>query len=133
VIESVDTDGVTRVWLVLPTDGRDAGSHIDFGAAAARCYGELLVDFLAVAGCPARPDVWLYSPMALEPAAQLTPGKLIYDVMDDLAAFRNAPGGLMLLQRRALIEADIVFTGGRSLFTAVRAHRRDGVHLFPSA
>jgi glycosyltransferase involved in cell wall biosynthesis/beta-glucosidase/6-phospho-beta-glucosidase/beta-galactosidase len=131
-IDSADIDGVTRVWLVLPAIDDDAGAHIGFAAPAARCYGALLTAFLADAGCSARPDVWLYSPMALELAEQLAPGRLIYDVMDDLAAFSKAPEGLRLLQRRALTEADIVFTGGRSLFKGVRAHRRQGVHLFPS-
>jgi hypothetical protein len=40
---------------------------------------------------------------------------LVYDVMDDLASFLKAPQGLRLRQRRALTDADVVFTGGRSL------------------
>jgi glycosyltransferase involved in cell wall biosynthesis len=52
--------------------------------------------------------------------------------MDDLAAFADAPPGLVLRQRRALREADIVFTGGRSLHRSVTGHRPAGTHLFPS-
>jgi glycosyltransferase involved in cell wall biosynthesis len=132
ILESSHIDGVTRVWLVLPAAGRSTAEHAGFSAPEARCYSEMLVQFLADKLSPGRPDVWLYSPMALELAERLAPGRLIYDVMDDLAAFNHAPEGLRLLQRRALAEADIVFTGGRSLFKSVRAHRRSSVHLFPS-
>lgn len=50
--------------------------------------------------------------------------------MDDLAAFKDAPEGLR--QRRTLAEADVVFTGGRSLHRAVVALGRADAHLFPS-
>jgi glycosyltransferase involved in cell wall biosynthesis len=62
----------------------------------------------------------------------LRPRHLVYDVMDDLASFHKAPQGLRLRQRRALTDADIVFTGGRSLHRSVTQVRRAGVHLFPS-
>jgi glycosyltransferase involved in cell wall biosynthesis len=62
----------------------------------------------------------------------LRPGRMVYDVMDDLASFLDAPEGLVLRQRRLLAEADIVFTGGPSLHRAVQRQRRDGVHLFRS-
>jgi glycosyltransferase involved in cell wall biosynthesis len=52
--------------------------------------------------------------------------------MDDLAAFQNAPGGLVLRHRRALMEADVVFAGGRSLHREASRHRVNEVHLFPS-
>ncbi len=52
--------------------------------------------------------------------------------MDDLASFHAAPQGLRLRQRRALAEADVVFTGGRSLHRATLRQRSTGVHLFPS-
>ena len=74
----------------------------------------------------------LYTPMAYEVAQVLEPGYLAYDVMDDLASFKNAPQGLRLRQRRLLAEADVVFTGGRSLHRSVSAHRKQNCHLFPS-
>ena len=70
--------------------------------------------------------------MALPLAEALSPQLLVYDVMDDLASFSAAPRGLVLLQRRALEQADVVFTGGRSLHRSVRALRSRDVHLFPS-
>jgi glycosyltransferase involved in cell wall biosynthesis len=74
----------------------------------------------------------LYTPAALDIATCVRPGRLAYDVMDDLAAFKNAPDGLRKRQRRALAKADVVFTGGRSLHRAVVALGRPDAHLFPS-
>jgi glycosyltransferase involved in cell wall biosynthesis len=52
--------------------------------------------------------------------------------MDDLASFANAPIGIRLQQQRLIAEADVVFTGGRSLHRLVSMHRRRGCHLYPS-
>jgi glycosyltransferase involved in cell wall biosynthesis len=130
-VRTEQVDGLTRVWLELPR----AATHLDhpgFDEPAAAGYGELLSSALRRDGCQAGPDVWLYTPMALDIAQQLTPGRLVYDVMDDLASFRNAPEGLVLRQRRLLAEADVVFTGGPSLHRSVRRQRRSAVHLFRS-
>jgi glycosyltransferase involved in cell wall biosynthesis len=70
--------------------------------------------------------------MAYEIADALEPACLVYDVMDDLSSFKDAPQGLRLRQRRLLSQADLVFTGGRSLHRAASAHRSAGCHLFPS-
>lgn len=82
---------------------------------------------------PAEPLFWwYYTPMALgaEPTT-LTPSLVVFDVMDELAKFRFAPASL-LAQEAALMErADLVFTGGPSLFRA-REHRHAHVHCFPS-
>ena len=115
---------VDRVWLEVP--GND--SRLPFDAPGTDSYGDLLA---AALGDDVR-DVWLYSPMALDVAVSLQPRVLIYDVMDDLAAFAEAPTGLVLRQRRALSEADLVFTGGRSLHRGVAELRAEDVHLFPS-
>ena len=115
---------VERVWLEVP----GKSGHLPFEAPGTQMYGELLGDALG----EAVRDVWLYSPMALDIGVALQPRALIYDVMDDLAAFANAPEGLVLRERRALAEADIVFAGGRSLYRGVAALRNHDVHLFPS-
>jgi glycosyltransferase involved in cell wall biosynthesis len=70
--------------------------------------------------------------MALDLAQALDPGRMVYDVMDDLGSFLDAPQGLVLRQRRLLAAADVVFTGGPSLHRSVRRQRRDAVHLFRS-
>jgi glycosyltransferase involved in cell wall biosynthesis len=68
--------------------------------------------------------VWLYSPAALPIARRLDPATLVYDVMDDLAAFDGAAPELQLRHAQALAEADLVFTGGRTLHERVLEHRR---------
>jgi glycosyltransferase involved in cell wall biosynthesis len=126
-----ELDGVTRVWLEIPCPDGDHG-HLMFGDPGTDRYGELLAEMLAEHGRPPAPDVWLYTPMAFDVAQPLGFGRLIFDVMDDLAAFKNAPPGLVLGHRRALADADLVFTGGRSLHRGVLTQRRRNVHLFPS-
>jgi glycosyltransferase involved in cell wall biosynthesis len=125
------SDDVTRVWLVLPA-ASGAGRFTGFDDHAAAGYGHLIAALLAAEGRPAAPDVWLYTPMAFDVAVALRPGRLAYDVMDDLTSFRDAPAGLRLRHRRALSEADVVFTGGPSLHDGVTRLRTDGVHLFRS-
>ena len=131
VVRSADRDGITRVWLAVPRyDGQP--EVLGFDARGAETYGELLAAYLTGEGRPAEPDVLAYTPMALDVAQELRYGRLLYDVMDDLASFKNAPEGLRLRQRRLLAEADVVFAGGRSLHRSVQQQRRGKVHLFPS-
>jgi glycosyltransferase involved in cell wall biosynthesis len=80
-------------------------------------------------GLPIR---WFQTPMALEFARPLEGSLTIYDCMDELSAFRGAPAGLGELERELMARADLVFTGGASLFEAKRALHRS-VHLFPSS
>ncbi len=118
---------VTRVWLEVP-DRPDYGDYLVFNSPGTDDYAALLDQ--ALGDSPRH--VWLYSPMALDIAEALAPSFLIYDVMDDLASFAQAPEGLVLRQRRALAEADVVFTGGRSLHAGILAHRTRDVYLYPS-
>jgi glycosyltransferase involved in cell wall biosynthesis len=121
---------VTRIWCVVP-ERYDTGRHPGFDAPGAEEYGDLLAEHLRGAGVLA-PEVLLYTPMALDLAEALSPSHLLYDVMDDLAAFRAAPQGLVLRHRRALTEAALVFAGGRSLHRSVSQHRTTGTLLVPS-
>lgn len=75
---------------------------------------------------------WLYTPMALPLAKSLTPTCLVYDCMDELSAFKDAPRQLRQRESALLREAAIVFTGGPSLYEARRA-LHPSVHCFPSA
>jgi glycosyltransferase involved in cell wall biosynthesis len=76
--------------------------------------------------------VWFYTPMALPVAEVLEPSGVIYDSMDELSAFKNAPPQLLPLEEELFRRADVVFTGGRSLFNAKR-NRHHNVHCFPSS
>ena len=52
--------------------------------------------------------------------------------MDELANFAGAPAGLAEAEARLLERADVVFTGGRSLYESKQG-RNPNVHCFPSA
>ncbi len=125
-----ERDGIIRLWLVVPHHERQP-EVLGFDAPGSESYGALLNAHLAREGRIER-DVLLYTPMALDIAEELEPAVLAYDVMDDLASFKKAPQGLVLRQRRALAEADVVFAGGRSLHRSVAQHRKSTLHLFPS-
>jgi glycosyltransferase involved in cell wall biosynthesis len=131
VLGTEQVGDLTRVWLDLPR-GATSAEHPGFDDPAAAAYGDLLATALREAGIGPGPDVWLYTPMALDVAQRLDPGRLVYDVMDDLASFLHAPEGLVLRQRRLLAEADVVFTGGPSLHRSICRQRQDRVHLFRS-
>ncbi|WP_237216143.1 glycosyltransferase family 1 protein [Falsiroseomonas oryziterrae] len=75
---------------------------------------------------------WYYSPMFLEIAPQLPADAIVYDCMDELSAFRGAPPAMVEFERRLLARADLVFTGGRSLYEAKRG-RHASVHCLPSS
>jgi UDP-galactopyranose mutase len=76
--------------------------------------------------------LWYYTPMALEFTRHLTPRLAVYDCMDELSAFRDAPGDLLLLERELFERVDLVFTGGQSLYEAKR-HEHPNVFAFPSS
>jgi len=68
---------------------------------------------------------WHYSPMALYLREVLPGHTVVYDCMDELAAFRGAPPELPALERELLREAALVFTGRRSLYLQKRALHRN--------
>jgi UDP-galactopyranose mutase len=61
---------------------------------------------------------WYYTPMALQFTDHLSPETVIYDSMDELSAFRFAPPQLLQLEEELFKKADVVFTGGNSLYLA---------------
>ncbi len=75
---------------------------------------------------------WYYTPMALEYTRHLQPEMTIYDCMDELAAFKDAPAAMLTLENELLEKAAIVFTGGQSLYNA-KKHRHSNMHCFPSS
>ena len=79
-----------------------------------------------------RPVIWYYTPMALDYARDLTSSAIVFDCMDELSAFHGAPPELLKHEAELLKRADLVFTGGQSLYEAKRErHRR--VYAFPSS
>jgi glycosyltransferase involved in cell wall biosynthesis len=115
---------VTIVRLHVPGPER----HLGFDTAE----GEMLASHIADAVGDAAPCVWLYTPLALPAAELLSPRTLVFDVMDDLAAFKHASPALRARHHQAVASADVVFTGGRSLHLGVSELRLEGTYLFPS-
>ena len=75
---------------------------------------------------------WYYTPMALPFTRHLQPVVTVYDCMDELANFKGASPLLGQLERELLGRADLVFTGGYSLYEHKRPHH-PRVHPFPSS
>jgi len=76
--------------------------------------------------------LWYYTPMALLFTANLKPVITVFDCMDELSAFLYAPPLLKQLEKEMMAKADIVFTGGHSLYTAKR-NQHANIHSFPSS
>lgn len=75
---------------------------------------------------------WFYTPMALPLARVLRPALVVYDCMDELTGFLQAPKELVQREKALLEVADLVFTGGPSLYQAKKNHHPE-VHCFPSS
>ncbi len=75
---------------------------------------------------------WYYTPMALLFSDHLKPKLTVYDCMDELSAFWGAPPKLLEQERELIRRADIVFTGGYSLYEAKQS-RHPRVFAFPSS
>ncbi len=75
---------------------------------------------------------WYYTPMALGFTAGFNPILTIYDCMDELAAFKFAPPRLQELEAQLFQKADLVFTGGHTLYEA-KKQQHPHVYPFPSS
>jgi UDP-galactopyranose mutase len=75
---------------------------------------------------------WYYTPMSLAVSDHFNPVVTIYDCMDELSAFKFAPQSLKDREQELFTKADLVFTGGYSLYEA-KKHKHPDVHAFPSS
>lgn len=75
---------------------------------------------------------WYYTPMAIEFSDHFKPQATVYDCMDELTAFKFAPPKLKLFEQLLLAKADLVFTGGESLYQA-KKNLHPKVFAFPSS
>jgi len=75
---------------------------------------------------------WYYTPMSLGFSRSFQPVLTVYDCMDELTAFKNAPAGLKEREEELFSRADLVFTGGYSLFKSKR-QKHPEVFLLPSS
>jgi UDP-galactopyranose mutase len=102
----------------MPEDAREAALKRLLDAHVASIRGPLIA--------------WYYTPMMLPFSAQLDADVTVFDAMDELSKFKFAPAKLLELEQALIDRADIVFTGGSSLFEA-KKDRHDNVHCFPSS
>ncbi len=91
-----------------------------------------LLDMLVATSVPAPPVLWFYTPMMLGFADHLCAETVVYDCMDELAAFAFADPLLVEREAALIRRAEVMFTGGHSLYEAKR-DRHDAIHPFPSA
>lgn len=62
--------------------------------------------------------LWYLTPMSLSFTEHLKARVTIFDCMDELSAFKGAPSDLLEKERQLMDRADVVFTGGYSLWEA---------------
>jgi UDP-galactopyranose mutase len=75
---------------------------------------------------------WYYTPMALPFTDHLTPELIVYDCMDELSAFKFAPPQLTILEKELFKKADVVFTGGQSIYES-KKNAHHNIYAFPSS
>jgi glycosyltransferase involved in cell wall biosynthesis len=115
-----------NLWIIVPhlppgLTESEAGKQIDqllYGYLSAHDFK----DFIA----------WYYTPMAYRAESVFSAELVIYDCMDELSAFRFAPPSLKEKEKNLMDRADIVFTGGYSLYEAKKSERLN-IHLFASS
>jgi UDP-galactopyranose mutase len=76
--------------------------------------------------------LWYYTPMALSFSRHLEPAAIVFDCMDELSAFKGAPQEMKDREADLMARADLVFTGGQSLYEA-KVGRHDHLYCFPSS
>jgi glycosyltransferase involved in cell wall biosynthesis len=116
-------DGVTVLVPRLP-EGLSETQVID-------AQHELLDAWLAE-HWPSELMLWYLTPMSQAFTEHLEANVVIYDCVDELSAFKFASPALMEMERRLIAKADVVFTGGYSLWEAKR-QLHGNVHAMPSS
>jgi glycosyltransferase involved in cell wall biosynthesis len=114
------------VWIVVP--------HLKPGTdetEACRIQETLLHEFFDYFRV-LRYIFWYYTPMALPISQSFSPLLTIYDCMDELSAFKNAPMRLKEQESALMEKADLVFTGGFSLYEA-KKDLHPCIYPFPSS
>jgi UDP-galactopyranose mutase len=114
------------VWVVVP--------HLPSGLTSAESDGALrhLIDRLFIEQAIDAHVLWYYTPMAIPWTNHLEPVATVYDCMDELSAFHGASSHVQEYERQLFARADLVFTGGQSLYDAKR-NRHPAVLLYPSS
>jgi UDP-galactopyranose mutase len=118
----IDDSGVKVVTPILPRSFDSERRNVELRRLLDQeliCYQNALIR-------------WYYTPIMLAFSRHLNAAYTVYDCMDELAAFRFAPPALPWLERELMDVADVVFTGGHSLYEAKRG-LHSNVHPYPSS
>lgn len=119
-----------NVLVCRPHTGVQAGG---FNDAQLAVLTPMVAELLERERESAEPLVaWLYTPLALALARTIEPDAVVYDCMDELSLFLGAPSELLPREAELIEWADVMFTGGPSLFEAKRT-RHANVHCFSSS
>jgi UDP-galactopyranose mutase len=102
----------------MPNDAREAALSRLLDAHTASIGGPLIS--------------WYYTPMMLPFSRDLEVDLTVFDAMDELSKFKFAPEHLLELEQMLIDKADIVFTGGSSLYEA-KKNRHPNVYCFASS
>ena len=108
--------------------------HLPEGLSSDECETaqRLLIDELIETYAISEYVLWYYTPMAVAFTDHLSPVTTIYDCMDELSAFKGAPSLLRVRDAELMRRADLVLTGGQSLYEA-RRDQHSNIHPFPSS
>jgi len=128
--EPVWTEGAPpTVKTYMPADGIVVVQpHVPYGCDPVPAQRELLDALIRDEGIT-DPTLWYYTPQAFEFSDHLPARVTVYDCMDELSAFAGADPSLPARERALMQRADLVFTGGQSLYEAKRIHHNN-VHAF---
>lgn len=133
--EPIASDGPIRMAVTTPRPGIwVAVPHLPEGASpreAETIQRRLLDDLLAERRVRSF-ILWYYTPMAMAFSRHLDPLVTVYDCMDELSAFAGAPPEMHAREKALLARADLVFTGGQTLYEAKR-DQHPHVFAFPSS
>lgn len=91
----------------------------------------LLDELISLCGV-SKPVLWFYTPMMYAFARHFDAAAIVYDCMDELANFKFASSRLKEMEAALIAGADVVFTGGHSLYEA-KCHLHGNIHPFPSS
>lgn len=120
------TNTENNIWVVVPyvqsgLSEEDVNSH----------QHRLLADFFTKMNID-KYIFWYYTPMSLSFTGGFNPALIVYDCMDELSAFKFAPQRLKDNEKELIQKADLVFTGGHSLYEA-KKHLHSSIYAFPSS
>lgn len=117
---------VAGITLLVP--------HLPWGLSQSQvdsAQRQLLDDYLA-GHAAAELLLWYLTPMSLTFTDHLHAKVTIFDCMDELSAFKGAPPDLLEKEQRLMSRANVVFTGGYSLWEAKSRQHRNA-HSLPSS